>query len=578
MAIDFYPPAAITKEQIKDVAKGVRDLCSAGPSRLIDSMDGCTSKINWYISQKAKFNKHMTAIGGQLSMYFDDSNSLVERRPIAQEPRDQACGLIACHIIFGAQSTIPDTFTLIISTVQYKWDIVLPTPTTSFNYKPRMWVQGVCNLLATLSKPPWTKPLNWSLQMTLQGEERIPYHLYVQSYAVQPRSSSQPSSFPEFNQLPAELQLRILTFCSAPTLYRIMRTSSMLRIEAAKLFWADQNTYYLIEAYWLFGGGHSGYTCYDLSFMAYVQNVEIEYDVIAEDKIGPVRDDVLEIDYEKARDFWKTFKTRFPRAKTVVVNQNWESVSIRQQDDDEPVACCLKVLIEVCPVEIDVFAFVLVEVGSGGCKRTALPVANNWHRVLYQLTKGGGWKKVTTSGFERKTILIPPKRFHGPVGEFEAQKHEGSRIHLQQIGLGALAIEALDRYYFDKEDPEPFHCPVSGCDVYFEKAGQWTQHAAEAHSIHSLTKSGFDILPTALQHIFEERKNSLERESEAVGRKFRKIYNDWNEEGGKKRKELERGWIYQLENDEAWYTGTKGTESKLWEWFTTVMDPTWVGQ
>jgi hypothetical protein len=414
--------------------------------------------------------------------------------------------------------------------------------------------------------------------MTLDGEERIPFHSYVQSNVVQPRSSSQTSSFPDFNQLPTELQLRILTFCSAPTLYQIMRTS-MLRIEAAKLFWADPNTYYLIEASWLFGGGHSGYTCYDLSFMACAQNVEIEYGPGSDDKIDPTRDnDVLELDCKKAQDFWKTFQTRFPRAKRVVVNQNWESLSIRQHDD-EPVACCLRVLVEACPVEIDVLAFVLVEVGSGGCKRTAHPVANNWHRVLYQLADDGGWKKVTTSGFERKTILMPSKRIHGPVGGFEGIKYESRRIDLQQIGLGALAIEALDRYYFDKEDTEPFHCPASGCDVYFEKAGQWTQHAAEAHStIDMITESQFDILPNALQCIFEERKNNLEQERKAVGTKLRKICNDWNEEEGEKRREIERGWIYQLENDEAWDTGTKGTESELWKWFTTVMDPTWVGQ
>lgn len=412
--------------------------------------------------------------------------------------------------------------------------------------------------------------------MTDDGEERIPFHLYVQSNAVQPRSSSQTSSFPALNRLPAELQLRILTFCSPPTLYQIMRTSA-LRTEAAKVFWADPNTYYLIEAYWLFGGGHSGYTCYDLSFTAYAQNVEIEYDSSADSQIAPLKDDVLELDYEKAREFWKTFQARFPRAKRVVVNQNWESLSMRQRDD-EPVACCLKALIEACPVEIDVLAFVLVEVQSGGCKRTARPVANNWHRVLYRLADDGGWKKVTTSGFERKTVLMPPKRFHGPVGEFEGLKYECGRIQLQRIGLRTLAIEALDRHYFDKEDSEPFHCPLSGCDVYFEKAGQWTQHAAEAHGADLIMNSRFDILPNALQYVFEERKNNLEQEVEAVRRKWGKIYNDWNEEGGEKRRELERGWIYQLENDVAWDTGMKGTESELWLRFSTVMDPTWVGQ
>jgi len=77
MAINFYPSATVAKEQIKDVAKGVRDLCTAGIWRLTDSSNGCTSEVNWYISQQAKFAQHMAAIGGQLSMYYDGSNSHV---------------------------------------------------------------------------------------------------------------------------------------------------------------------------------------------------------------------------------------------------------------------------------------------------------------------------------------------------------------------------------------------------------------------------------------------------------------------------------------------------------------------
>jgi hypothetical protein len=75
MAINFYPPAAMAKEQIKDVAKGVRDLCSASVSRLMDLRDGCTLEVHWYISQKAKFDKHLAAVGGQLGTFLDSSNN-----------------------------------------------------------------------------------------------------------------------------------------------------------------------------------------------------------------------------------------------------------------------------------------------------------------------------------------------------------------------------------------------------------------------------------------------------------------------------------------------------------------------
>jgi hypothetical protein len=77
MAVNFYPPAAIATEQIKDVAKGVRDLCSSGVSRLMNPRDGCTSEVIWYVSNKLKFKKQAAALGGQIGMYFDGSNNHV---------------------------------------------------------------------------------------------------------------------------------------------------------------------------------------------------------------------------------------------------------------------------------------------------------------------------------------------------------------------------------------------------------------------------------------------------------------------------------------------------------------------
>jgi hypothetical protein len=86
-----------------------------------------------------------------------------------------------------------------------------------------------------------------------------------------------------------------------------------------------------------------------------------------------------------------------------------------------------------------------------------------------------------------------------------------------------------------------------------------------------------EILPRALQLDFEERKYKLKKEVEARRRKFRTIFNIWNEEGGEQRLDLERGWIYQLDNDEAWSTGVKGVDSKLWKRFNDMMDSTWCG-
>ncbi|KAF2675688.1 hypothetical protein K458DRAFT_206397, partial [Lentithecium fluviatile CBS 122367] len=77
MGIRFFPPAALAQEQIKDVAKGIRDLCANGVSRLMDPTVGCTSEVGWYVSQKARFDKHLAAVGGQLGIFFNGTNQAV---------------------------------------------------------------------------------------------------------------------------------------------------------------------------------------------------------------------------------------------------------------------------------------------------------------------------------------------------------------------------------------------------------------------------------------------------------------------------------------------------------------------
>lgn len=134
--------------------------------------------------------------------------------------------------------------------------------------------KDVCNLLDCMSKPPWSKPLNWNLHVTRDGEGRIPFHFFVQCNNEQgPSSPSQCPSFPKFARLPPELRLRVLASCSGPTLWQAMRASSALRVEAAKLFWADEDTYYVVESEWLLGGGYPGNTWYDVSFARHAQNV-----------------------------------------------------------------------------------------------------------------------------------------------------------------------------------------------------------------------------------------------------------------------------------------------------------------
>ena len=148
-----------------------------------------------------------------------------------------------------------------------------------------MLPEFTCNFLTTLAHPPWTAALRRNVYMTLEGEERIPFSLYVQPDSAAAGSSCQATSFVCFNALPDELKLRILSFCSASTLFQLMRVSSGLRTEASKLFWAHPNAYFLVEAQWLLDGGYPGYTHSDLAFLANVQNVQVDYRVGAQNTI-----------------------------------------------------------------------------------------------------------------------------------------------------------------------------------------------------------------------------------------------------------------------------------------------------
>ncbi|KAF2185367.1 hypothetical protein K469DRAFT_708149 [Zopfia rhizophila CBS 207.26] len=432
-----------------------------------------------------------------------------------------------------------------------------------------MFPEYVCNLLATLRYPPWTKELNWGLHMTMEGEERIPFHSYVQPGTASTCFPGQISSMPQFSTLPVELQLRILSFCSARTLFQVMRVSSALRIEASKLFWANPDAYFLVDAHWLLNGGHPGYTGCDLPFLSHVQNVEIEYHHGRDDEICPLHDGVMEVRRELITNLWKSFKKRFPNAKRVVINQNW--VSPPWRNETEPVPQALQILIQYCPPEIEAFAFIVEEENLTIGTSTSVPSMKKWQRSLYRRSAGDIWTRVGT-GRRHKTILVPMKHFHGPVGGFERLKHEGERVLLQQHGLWPLSLEALDRHYFDNKKHKSFSCPYSDCDAYFEKAGEWTVHAIESHVKDWRMGKRFCILPDELRVVFEERERALEGNKEEINTQLWKTIDEWNEEGGEKRRQMEREWMEQLENDEAWNTGKTARESGLWREFLLQME------
>jgi hypothetical protein len=433
-----------------------------------------------------------------------------------------------------------------------------------------MLPQFACNLNATLSYLPWSRELDWDLHTTIEWEKRVPFHAYIHRAYVAPCTTKQDFSFPEFGVLPTKLQLRILALCSASTLFQVMHVSSGLRNEASKLFWAIPNVSILIKASWLLDGGYAGFTHCELPFLCHVQKVEIEYRPRDNDTISSRDDDGFYARQDIILRFWTSLVQRLPEAKQVVIVQNWLTPSWWR--DKEPVTHPLRMLIQACPLGMDVAAIVLEEDSLAGNHTTLLPT-DVWQRSLYRPAAGGRWVKFhERSG--NTTVLPPSKRFKGPVGEFQKLAHRRETVSYQRYGLWPLMIEALDRHYFDKGRNTPFTCPVPGCTTYITRAGEWTVHAVELHCQGLGSMDCISLLPDKLRVIFKDRLNALSEVDSELDRQFVKLKQAWTSQSKENRREIQRRWMKQLKNDPDWDTGKKAGESRLWTQFWQQMYPT----
>lgn len=428
-----------------------------------------------------------------------------------------------------------------------------------------MLPEYIPNFLATLAHPPWTEPLRHHLYMTLSGEQRTPFALYVQPSATSTNSICQNSLFILFNALPAELQLRILTFCSASTLFQLMRVSSSLRVEARKLFWAHPDAYFVVEAHWFFDGGYAGYTYNDLAFLAQVQNIQIDYEP-GSHEVCPLHDDgIEEVRQDRIEHFWQTVQKRCPRAKRIIINHDWVPISTRKETHCVPRA--LQHLVRLSPSEITTCTFVVEHANNFAGSIASDPSSEKCQRAVYQLCPDGSWEK-TKSGQDWKTVLVPAKQFSGPVGQFHELQHRGSLFFLEEDGLWPILVEALDRYHFDGGRNQPFSCPSARCDGYFQKPGEWTIHAAEFHNQEWMGSNSIDMLPEEVQGDLEEGRARVAKKREEMTQRGERIREEWNSAGQEQQREIRRLWLEQLRDDPLWETGEGSwIDNRLWQEF-----------
>jgi hypothetical protein len=411
-----------------------------------------------------------------------------------------------------------------------------------------------------ISKGPWTKPLNWNLQATSDGEPCIPFAVYVQ-----PELTRLPSPFfPQFRTLPTELQLRILRFCDSPALFRLMQVSSAMRVEAKKLFWSYPDAWYMVKADWLLAGGFPGHAHHAIDILPHIEQIEVSFDHMyslrqnweAEIPRDPVEESVVLLQNveDRVRAFWQTLQYRFPCATSVVVSES----APRKATESLPVD--LKMMVEMCPEGIRASASFLKSVADHGY----LLERSLWRR---DVRATGEWQQVASS-WMRHNILLPPKDFRGPVGAYDCTYYKLHRYCRQKTAAKLLVIEAVERHHFH-ERRKPFNCFEPGCGSRFEEPGEWTLHALDnAH--YPCT-----VVPEEVKPLFD-RHNSLLEHTYRQDRSWDKIKADWGEEGSKERHNAEQAFLYQLDHDPLYAHGKSARECSKWFTYKLNLDLTYV--
>jgi hypothetical protein len=343
--------------------------------------------------------------------------------------------------------------------------------------------------------PSWDLPLDLNVYADTDiSELRVPFGHHVQaSPPHHPVATSAASAFPQFPLLPVELQHHVLSFCDSATLFQLMRVK-LTRTEAEKRFWADPTAFYCVNGFWVLQGGYAGETFYDLDSLARVERVNVwfdgdrmmewfygqnfsEFKRLYEIDDGRYRlkdasgDLIQDLD-EKARRFWEKLQHLCPRLTHILVTADryqWFS-------DSKP-DTLLERIMRSCPGGIK---------ASVSARYWYLPsapeVEPQWIPSVWRLIRNTE-KKTESSDiwvpenvhWTPRFILLPPKRFRGPVGSFQRSLFKHHRYLMWKEATKPLCIDAIERHHFHNRRT-PFSCPLPNCDDVFEKPRAFFEH------------------------------------------------------------------------------------------------------
>jgi hypothetical protein len=390
----------------------------------------------------------------------------------------------------------------------------------------------------------WRNPLNSTVYMTHYGQSFKYFHQHIH----QRQLTGSKGSFHRYTGLPAELQLRVMQQCDAPTLFHLMRTKRDLRIEARKLFFSDPATWYRLQADFLLQQPLATESMYEPCFLASVKQLEIHSPHLNSRAWLPEVDDktfvssgerlkfVNEHIKTNIQAFWCTVQRFCPQVKRIMFTKDGTSFP-----DKDVMTDCFQKMAQLCPQGLDVFFYTTEPAKEA--------VGRRRKRVLWRL-KTSDEDMVTEITPKREKhfkapglIVVPPEKPHrGRVGDFIKSQTIWEKYCGQRFAAEYSRAAAVEQYHFQGRK-EPFGCSVTDCDAWFDQPEQYTTHLLA-------TRHGKDEAAPgqagALVADNTEHLLMLEQKLKEAQNTFWKWWGDYPSE---QRTMAEREVMHQLEHD-----------------------------
>jgi hypothetical protein len=418
----------------------------------------------------------------------------------------------------------------------------------------------------------WEKPLDFSLQATSEGELQMPFSRFVRPTE---RTKTPDVTFAKFLQLPTELQFRIIGFCDASTLYQLMHTSRHTRPEAQKLFVANPDAWYCVDANWISRGCYPGDAPYDMQFFPLVEQLEVqfrrmdaEYWLLDYNVTGEADQDEEELMSEEddraterlevcLKDFWLRLHNQFPRVTRVVI----QCSDCLRPPSVLPPEIFKKVAV-MCNRSTEVILS-LLDVPNRRDRRAQRRV---WCRDPKNRTIGSAinWKEYTTQLHPR--IMLPKKMFQGPIGAYEYYAYKREQYCAFQYTKTVRLIAAVENDHFVTRY-SPLQCLAPYCSVWFNQAGEYTCHMIKYNN-----HQEFIVIPKQYTTLFADADTKLAMLERGYIAAWEAMRAEWGDDGTERRKATVAAAVQQVANDPQYASKKPGHDSYIINRVLTLLD------